>query len=153
MGTVRQLTNSAGATTDSYEYDAYGNLLNSTGTTPNAYMYRGEAFDSDLGLYYLRARWMNPLTGRFMSRDPNEGSPRVPATLHKYLYTGGDPVNRIDPRGRADEEEEGALDLRSLTQSERYAAGQLGVTREILGGRHTGREGSGKPRGKSGYLD
>lgn len=74
-GNVRQLTNSAGAVTDSYEYDAFGNLLNSTGTTPNVYMYRGEQFDSDLGLYYLRARYYNPITGRFMSRDPADPQP------------------------------------------------------------------------------
>jgi RHS repeat-associated protein len=89
------------AVTDSYEYDAWGNLLNSTGTTPNVYMYRGEQYDPDLGLYYRRARYYNPLTGRFMSRDPEEGNQSIPATLHKYLYVGGDPVNRIDPRGRA----------------------------------------------------
>src|SRR6185437_3670325 len=69
-GSVRQLTNSAGAVTDTYEYDAFGNQIIHTGATPNNYLYRGEAFDGDLGLYYLRARWMNPLTGRFMSRDP-----------------------------------------------------------------------------------
>ena len=51
--------------------------------------YRGEQYDPDLGLYYLRARYMNPVTGRFMSRDPEEGTPLIPATLHKYLYTGG----------------------------------------------------------------
>jgi RHS repeat-associated protein len=61
-----------------YEYDAYGNLLNSTGTTPNVNMYRGEAYDSDLGLYYLRARWMNPLTGRFLSRDPGKSRTVAP---------------------------------------------------------------------------
>lgn len=60
----------------------------------------GEQYDPDLNLYYLRARYYNPATGRFMSRDPNEGNIKVPATLHKYLYAGGDPVNRIDPRGR-----------------------------------------------------
>jgi RHS repeat-associated protein len=99
-GSVRQLTNSTGAITDTYEYDAYGNLLNSTGTTPNVYKYRGEAYDSDLGLYYLRARWMNPITGRFMSRDPYDGYIGIPVTLHKYLYAGSDPVNHVDPRGR-----------------------------------------------------
>ncbi len=60
---------SAGAVTDSYEYDAFGNKVNSTGSTPNNYLYRGEQWDSDLGLYYLRARYYNPLTGRFMSRE------------------------------------------------------------------------------------
>ena len=53
------------------------------------------------------ARYYNPNTGRFMSRDPYEpkiqgpdGTPINPRELHKYLYTGGDPVNWIDPRGR-----------------------------------------------------
>ena len=35
--------------TDTYEYDAFGNLVNSTGTTPNNYLYRGEQYDPDLG--------------------------------------------------------------------------------------------------------
>jgi RHS repeat-associated protein len=47
------------------------------------------------------ARYYNPATGRFMSRDPLAGKTKIPATLHKYLYVGGDPVNRIDPRGEA----------------------------------------------------
>ena len=62
--------------------------------------YRGEQYDPDLGLYYLRARYYNPLTGRFMSRDPEDGKSVDPKSLHKYLYAGGDPVNRIDPKGR-----------------------------------------------------
>jgi RHS repeat-associated protein len=86
--------------TDTYDYDAFGNKINSTGTTPNSYMYRGEYFDSDLGLYYLRARYYNPLTGRFMSRDPWNGNQINPVTLHKYLYVGSNPVSYVDPRGR-----------------------------------------------------
>jgi hypothetical protein len=62
-GNVRQLTNSARTVTDTYDYDAFGNKINSTGTTPNNYLYRGEQFDSDLSMYYLRARYYNPLTG------------------------------------------------------------------------------------------
>jgi len=101
-GSVRQLTNSAGAVTDEYEYDAFGNSFTKQGTTPNNYMYRGEQFDSDLGLYYLRARYYNPQTGRFLSRDPEDGKILDPATLHKYLYANGDPVNGWDPMGRED---------------------------------------------------
>ena len=101
FGTVRQLTNSAGAVTDTWEYDAFGNVLNHTGSTSNEMLYRGEAFDSNLGLYYLRARWMNPITGRFLSRDTVNGDIANPPTLHKYLYAGGDPVNRVDPTGRS----------------------------------------------------
>ena len=53
------------------------------------------------------ARYYNPVTGRFMSRDPEDGKPIDPKTLHKYLYAGGDPVNGWDPTGR--EETETAL--------------------------------------------
>ena len=105
-GSVRQLINSAGAVTDEYEYDAYGNSFTKQGTTPNNYLYRAEQFDSDLGLYYLRARYYNPQTGRFLSRDPKEfkplkswNKPVDSRKMHKYLYTGADPVNLVDPRG------------------------------------------------------
>jgi RHS repeat-associated protein len=87
---------------DTYDYDAFGNKISSTGTTPNIYLYRAEQYDSDLGLYYLRARYYNPLTGRFLSRDPEDGDPTDPASLHKYLYANGDPINGLDPSGRAD---------------------------------------------------
>jgi len=128
-GSVRQLTNSTGQVTDEYEYDAFGNSFTKQGTTPNNFMYRGEQYDSDLGLYYLRARYYNPNTGRFVSLDPKEHSPYEfgrkplnPARLHKYLYAGGDPVNRIDPTGRADEAEYEGVTAKDLTQSARFVA-------------------------------
>jgi RHS repeat-associated protein len=114
-GSVRQLTNSAGVVTDEYEYDAYGNSFTKSGTTPNNYLYRGEQYDSDLALYYLRARYYNAGTGRFMSRDPEEGKAKYPASFHKFLYANGDPVNMIDPRGwEAYTEWEGAAAFASL---------------------------------------
>ena len=100
FGSVRQLTSLAGGITDSYNYDAFGNLLSSPGPTPNNYLYRGEQYDPDLGLYYLRASYYNPQTGRFLSRDPLDGNTIDPTTLHKYLYAGGDPVNLVDRNGK-----------------------------------------------------
>ena len=102
-GSIRNLTNASGTVTDTYEYDAYGNALTTSGTTPNVYLYRGEQYDADLGLYYLRARYYNPATGRFMSRDPLDGDKFNPASLHKYLYANGDPIDGIDPTGRDDD--------------------------------------------------
>jgi len=110
-GSVRQLTDSTGTVTDEYEYDAYGNSFTKSGTTPNNYLYRGEQYDSDLGLYYLRARYYNPATGRFLSRDPEDGIENDPVTLHKYLYSSGDPVNRVDPSGQASEAEKIFVDF------------------------------------------
>jgi RHS repeat-associated protein len=65
---------------------------------------------------YYRARYYNSLTGRFLSRDPEAGKPADPKTLHKYLYAGGDPVNRFDPRGR-ETVENGLLDFNSWKES------------------------------------
>jgi RHS repeat-associated protein len=101
-GSVRSLTNAAGIVTDTYEYDAFGNSFTTSGTTPNNYLYRGEQFDPDLGLYYLRARYYNPITGGFLSRDPGSGEIMEPTTIHKYRYASGDPINRADPTGWAD---------------------------------------------------
>jgi RHS repeat-associated protein len=100
-GTVRLLTDLTGTVTDTYDFDAFGYEVNTTGATPNVYLYRGEQDDPDLGLYYLRARYLNPLTGRFLTKDPAEGAIDDPASLHKYLYANADPVNRMDPTGWA----------------------------------------------------
>ena len=96
---VRLLTDAAGALTDTYDYDAFGNLLARAGATPNDHLYSGEQFDSDLGLYHLRARDYDPQTGRFRTPDPFSGFLDLPRTLHKYAYVGGDPVNYLDPSG------------------------------------------------------
>jgi fibro-slime domain-containing protein/RHS repeat-associated protein len=98
-GSVRYLSDQSGAVTDTYTYDAFGNLLAAAGTTPNEYLYAGEQFDAHLGLYYLRARYMNTSTGRFFTRDTFEGLQQDPSTLHKYLYANSDPVDLSDPSG------------------------------------------------------
>lgn len=97
---TRQLTDEAGAVTDTYTYDAYGVQLASSGTTPNLYRYGGEQLDPNVGFYYLRARYYAPETGRFVSTDPFLGSPFDPVTLHRYLYANGNPVNLRDPSGQ-----------------------------------------------------
>ncbi|MET0752082.1 MAG: PKD domain-containing protein [Pyrinomonadaceae bacterium] len=98
-GSVRNLTDGLGNLTDTYAYDAFGNLIERTGATGNNYLYAGEQFDADLGFYYNRARYLNTETGRFISQDTYEGNQFEPATLHKYLYTGNNPVDMIDPSG------------------------------------------------------
>jgi RHS repeat-associated protein len=98
-GSVRALTNTTGAVTDTYDYDAFGNLIHSTGSTPNNYLFAGEQFDPDLNLYYNRARYLNVSTGRFWSKDSNEGQAVDPRSLHAYLYSQSDPVDLFDPSG------------------------------------------------------
>ena len=99
LDSTRALTNSAGAVTDTYTYDAYGNVLAQTGATVNSFQYAGYQFDAALGQDYLRARYLDTGVARFTARDTYEGSPTDPSTLNRYAYVGADPVDRIDPSG------------------------------------------------------
>ncbi len=100
-GSVRFLTNTLGTVTDTYTYDAYGTLLASTGTTANRYRYAGEEFDPGLGLYHLRARYLNAANGRFWNADTYEGQSTDPQSLHRYNYAYGNPANLNDPSGHS----------------------------------------------------
>ncbi len=115
QGNVRFLMNGSGTITDSYDYDAFGRLLAQAGTTSNLYRFAGQQWDSDLGLYYMRARYLKTDLGRFWTSDTLEGSQDEPLGLHKYLYCNGDPVNMRDPSGHDG-------DLGSLMMSTTIAA-------------------------------
>jgi RHS repeat-associated protein len=104
-GNVRFTTSTAGAVGNTYQFDAFGAPIASTGTIANTYLYSGERFDSNLNLYQLRARFYNMLTGRFETMDPYAGKISDPATLHNYVYTRNNPANRVDPAGKDDIEE------------------------------------------------
>lgn len=51
------------------------------------------------GCFYLRARWMDPTTGMFVSEDPYEGNMSYPLSLHRFLYASGNPIDYCDPTG------------------------------------------------------
>lgn len=99
LGSIRRLTDETGTVTDRYSFKAFGELLDHDGADPNAYLFAGEALDPNSGFYYLRARWMAPEVGRFVSTDPFPGLIFEPISLHKYHYAGINPVNRVDPSG------------------------------------------------------
>ena len=98
-GSVRALADESGKVTDKYVYDAFGNLISSVGSTKNDFLFAGEQFDPVTGLYYLRARYMNPTVGTFISMDSYDGSIDDPVSLHKYLYANANPVSNSDPSG------------------------------------------------------
>lgn len=99
LGSTRALTNNQGTVTNSYSYDAFGQLLSNSGTTLNSFLYTGEQRDEASGLYYLRARYYNPALGRFLTSDRFEGRLEDPSALHKYVYVQNNPVNMTDPLG------------------------------------------------------
>jgi RHS repeat-associated protein len=75
---ITAMTTSTGAVAERYAYTAYGQptILNASGSVltssaiGNRYTYTGREWDETLGLHHFRARWMSPLAGRFLSRDP-----------------------------------------------------------------------------------
>jgi RHS repeat-associated protein len=97
---VRALTNEAGTVTDTLVSDAFGNETTKTGSSDNPYGFQGEEQDAT-GLYYLRARYMDPATGTFTSMDTYGGSLTDPMSLHKYLFANSNPVMYSDPSGHA----------------------------------------------------
>lgn len=101
LSSIRFLTTALGSVTDGYVYDAFGRLLARSGATSNFYQFTGEQFDPNLRFNHLRARYYDLATGRFVSSDPFEGALQNPITLHRYVYGGADPVNNVDPTGRA----------------------------------------------------
>jgi RHS repeat-associated protein len=99
LGSTRVLTDSQGNGVATYNYEAFGNLIHSTGSAVNSYLFTGEQFDANLDDYYLRQRYYNTSSGRFTRRDTWEGSLGEPLTLHKYFYGDGNPVSNTDPTG------------------------------------------------------
>ncbi len=92
----KELSNAAGKALNYYRYDAFGTLSN--GQAGSTFGYAGQYTDnsstSDAGFTNLRARWYQPSTGTFTTRDP-----AFTSTDTAYTYVGDDPVNGVDPLG------------------------------------------------------
>ena len=82
-----------------YRYTDYGITTRIGSGAFNEFAYTQGIWDSTTGLYYLNARFYNPVDGRFLTQDPYRGSSDQPDTWHLYGYCAGDPINWIDPTG------------------------------------------------------
>lgn len=97
LGSVTSLTNSAGALALSYTYDSFGKITASAGSVANPFLYTGRDFDFETGLYYYRARYYDPSSGRFLTEDPIQFG----GGINFYAYVGNNATNRTDPDGTA----------------------------------------------------
>ncbi len=97
LGNIRAITDSSGNSLDTMTYDPYGNLL--TGSSSAEFKFKGEQLNTDTSLYYMRARYYDPTTGTFTSKDPHEGDLNNPNSQNGYDYANGDPINLNDPSG------------------------------------------------------
>ena len=114
LGSVRQLVDTAGQIETNYAYDPFGVPLVG-GDVSNPYQFTGEAWDGEVGLLYLRARYYQPQTGGFVTKDPWAGDTWKPGTLNRYAYARNAPVNSTDPSGLQDAEYDPSESYRQAT--------------------------------------
>lgn len=107
QGDVIGILDSAQIMVVQYHYDAWGNLLSTTGTksttlgTLNPLRYRGYLFDTETNLYYLSTRYYNPTLGRFLNADAFASTGQGILGNNMFAYCGNQPVAYSDHSGEA----------------------------------------------------
>jgi RHS repeat-associated protein len=97
LWSVEAITNSTAAVVERYAYDAYGAPTTSPSAIGNPYLFTGRQLDAETGLYFYRARYYDPVKGRFIQRDPLE----YVDGMNLYEYVASNPLAFIDPLGIA----------------------------------------------------
>lgn len=95
LGSVTSLSDSAGSLAATYAYDSFGNLASSTGSVMNPFRYTAREWDSEMSVYFYRARYYDAVAGRFLSEDPV----RFSAGMNFYSYVRNAPTMATDPTG------------------------------------------------------
>ena len=106
-GSTRALTSTAGTVTDAYAYSPYGVLAARIGTNTQPFTYVGRygvRMETNASLYQMRARFYDPASARFISRDPLWPRLTAPLSLNPYVYAANNPLIYVDPAGTLDTE-------------------------------------------------
>jgi RHS repeat-associated protein len=123
QNTVWALVDTNGVMVETYDFDAWGRVLSVTdgngnvlasSAIGNRYLFQGREYSWATGLYYFRARWYDPVTGRWLSPDPIG----INGGLNQYVFCANNPVNFIDPLGMATADYD-FVDPKSFTWGER----------------------------------
>ncbi|NFG61450.1 hypothetical protein FDG75_12890 [Clostridium botulinum] len=115
QGSTDFITDDSGNVKNEYYYDAFGNVLDLREEIHNRITYTGQQFDGITQQYYLRARFYNPVIGRFTQEDVYRGD-----GLNLYAYCGNNPVGYYDPSGYSCETKASAFGEMSYEDGKRY---------------------------------
>jgi RHS repeat-associated protein len=96
LGSITSLTASNGSVAQSYTYDSFGKMTNSSGSLTNFFQYTAREYDTETNLYFYRARYYDPAVGRFASEDPV----RFHGGIDYYTYASNSASNLSDPTGK-----------------------------------------------------
>jgi len=96
LGSVTDLTDESGAFVKRYQYKSFGRIYSQIGALAQPFKFTGREWDPESGLYYYRARYYNPRTGRFLTKDPI-GFGGGDVNLYRYVFNN--PVRYRDPWG------------------------------------------------------
>ncbi|MBC6419186.1 MAG: RHS repeat-associated core domain-containing protein, partial [Prochloron sp. SP5CPC1] len=106
LGSVIGLANGSGGSATRFHYDSFGNLRGATGTktavSPAAggdFRFQGQWLEANTDLYHFRARYYDPETGRFVTRDPVDIVEREPESSNLYQFAYHNPRVYTDPSG------------------------------------------------------
>jgi RHS repeat-associated protein len=97
LGSITEITNQAGGVVQRYSYSSFGEIESQL--DPNfvqPYAFTAREFDPEIGLYFYRARYYDPGTGRFLSEDPI----RTLRSITLYAYVLNNPTGHVDPSGK-----------------------------------------------------
>lgn len=102
QGDVVKLVDGGGTSVASYAYDAWGNILSSSGSKAeiNPLRYRGYYYDTETGFYYVSSRYYDPEVGRYLNADGYVSTGQGILGNNMFAYCGNNPVNNCDPSGQ-----------------------------------------------------
>nr|MDA8165358.1 RHS repeat-associated core domain-containing protein [Desulfobacteraceae bacterium] len=98
LGSITTLTDAKGQVLQSYDYSSFGIPKHRGNQVKQPYTYTGREWDEETGLYFYRARYYDPVAGRFIAKDPIGFAG---GDVNLYGYVQNNPINWIDSLGLA----------------------------------------------------
>lgn len=132
LTSTRLMTDASGAKVAHYDYAIFGEKTHESGTkaAANQKGFTSHEHDDELGLIYMKARYYDPVLGRFISPDSIIPEPGDPQSWNRYAYVRNNPFNAVDPTGH--------FDILGVTNVGTRALGALqvagGASESALGG-------------------